>query len=71
MSCNRIEELLPGFLDGDLGPGERAMVEDHLRTCPACASLLALLGETDAALASFPEVEVGDDLRERLGGGAG
>jgi len=66
MSCDRIEELLPAFRDGGLDREKHALVEDHLRSCRACASLLAFLGETDAALTSFPEVEPGDALRDRL-----
>lgn len=66
MTCNRVEELLPSYRDGGLDREERALVETHLRSCRACASLLAFLGETDAALASFPEVEPGDALRDRL-----
>jgi len=66
MSCDRIEELLTAYKDGGLDGAERALVEAHLKTCRECSSLLAFLGEADAALASFPEVEPGSELRDRL-----
>jgi anti-sigma factor RsiW len=66
MECNRIEELLPAYLDRELDAAESAQVEAHLRTCRACASLSALLAEADAALAAFPDVEPGNELKKRL-----
>ena len=66
MICNRIEDLLPAYADAVLGDAERAEVEAHVASCPACASLLACLRTADAALAAFPEVDPGAELRDRL-----
>ncbi|MCX6565434.1 MAG: zf-HC2 domain-containing protein [Candidatus Aminicenantes bacterium] len=71
MICDRIEELLPAYRDGGLEPEEHARVEAHLRSCRGCALLLAFLGETDAALASFPQVDPAPGLRGRLNAVAG
>ena len=38
MSCERIQDLLSPYLDGDLTPGERADVDAHLDACPDCAA---------------------------------
>ena len=66
MTCDKIEDLLTAYADGELGPVERAAVERHLDACPDCAALLASLRTTDASLSRFPEVEPPADLRERL-----
>jgi len=66
MTCDRIEELLTAYADGELRPEEREAVERHIRACPACAGLLASLRAADSALARFPEVEPPAALREKL-----
>ena len=37
MSCNEIEEVLPGYLDGELDLVRSMAIEQHLKECPACA----------------------------------
>jgi anti-sigma factor RsiW len=71
MECNRIAELLPSYLDGELEAAEKADIEAHLHSCRECAALSALLAETDAALSAFPDVEPGAELKERLAAIAG
>lgn len=66
MRCEHIEALLSAFLEGDLSPGERALVESHLADCPGCSSLLDVLRRAQEALTGFPEVEVSPGLRARL-----
>jgi hypothetical protein len=66
MICERIEELLSAFLEGELGQAEKALVESHLATCPGCAALLAVLSRTQQALADFPELDVSLGLKARL-----
>ena len=66
MSCERIQDLLSPYLDGELAPAERAEVDAHLAACPECADLLARLRTALAAFASFPEVDLSENLRARL-----
>jgi hypothetical protein len=66
MTCERIEELLSAYLEGELSGAERREVDAHLAGCPACAGLLAILRETQEALAGFPEVEPGPALMAKL-----
>ncbi len=66
MSCEKTQELLSAYLDGDLSPAERAEVEAHLAACPECAGLLARLRTALQAFASFPEVEISPALAARL-----
>jgi len=68
MTCQRIEELLSAYLEGELAPGARAEVEAHLGSCPECAELAGLMKKTLAAAAGFPEVEPSPDLFARLYG---
>jgi anti-sigma factor RsiW len=66
MTCERIEELLSAYLEGELAPRDRAEVEAHLAACPGCAETAALMKETVAAAAAFPEIEPSPALLARL-----
>ena len=66
MRCEHIEELLSGFLEGELSLDDRALVEGHLADCPECASLLNDLRRAQQAMAGFPEVEISPGLQARL-----
>jgi hypothetical protein len=66
MRCERIEELLSAFLEGELNPEEMALVEGHLEGCPDCSSLLGILQRAQQALSGFPEVAVSPRLHARL-----
>ncbi len=45
MQCEQIKVLLAGYQDGELDPEQKKMVEDHLKTCPACRDELARLNK--------------------------
>jgi hypothetical protein len=62
MTHERIEELLSAYLEGELAEDEKAEVEAHLAGCAECAGLAALMRETLAAAAAFPEVEPSPEL---------
>ena len=62
MTCERIEELLSAYLEGDLAAAEKAEVEAHLAGCAECSGLAALMREALAAAAAFPEVEPSPEL---------
>ena len=66
MECKHIEKLLSPYLDNELDPAERLQMEEHLNQCPSCAQLYAALQETVDALSEMPELEISEDLRERL-----
>lgn len=40
MECRFAEQRLQAFLDGELGPAERAEIESHLESCRDCSSVL-------------------------------
>jgi anti-sigma factor RsiW len=64
--CERIEGLLASYVDGELAPEEKALVEAHLAACPECAALAACLKSADAAFAAFPEFEPAPALMIKL-----
>jgi anti-sigma factor RsiW len=66
MTCERFEELLSAYLEGELDAAEREAFGSHLASCPACAELLAVFRETQAALAGFPEAEPSPTLMAKL-----
>ncbi len=66
MTCERTEELLSAYLEGELAPAERAEVEAHLAACPECAELAALVREGMSAAAALPELEPSPELLARL-----
>lgn len=66
MTCERFEELLSAYLEGELGAGERAEMDAHLAACAACAEFYAIFRESQEALAGFPEAEPGPELMARL-----
>jgi anti-sigma factor RsiW len=61
-----MEKLLSPFLDDDLSPAERQQVEKHLNQCSSCSQLYAALKETVDALVEMPELDISEDLRQRL-----
>ncbi len=66
MGCERIEELLSPYLEGELAKNDVQAVENHVLVCPSCAELMSLLKETAKSLSSFPELDVHENLREKL-----
>jgi anti-sigma factor RsiW len=66
MSCDKIQDLLSPYMDGELDSSGRAEVDSHLDTCPNCADLLARLRTAMNAFAAFPEVEPAVGLSLKL-----
>ncbi len=66
MACEKIQELLSPYLDGELTPEVRAEVKNHLSSCRECSEILALLRIATDSLAAFPELEPSSDLKARL-----
>lgn len=65
-ACAAVDALLSEYLEGTLGPAERALVEAHLADCPACAELAADAAEGLRFLAEAREPEVPPFLVNRI-----
>lgn len=50
MSCTETQELIHGYLDGELDLAHNLEIERHLRECPACAALDRRLRGLQSAL---------------------
>lgn len=57
MECKSIQKKLSAYIDDILSPQEKMMVDEHLRTCPACASALSDLKKTVGLIKNLEEVE--------------
>jgi len=56
MNCNECTERLGDAVDGTLPPGERVLVDAHVRTCDTCRELLNDLLDIHAAAATLDRV---------------
>lgn len=43
MNCTRANQLLRGYLDGELSVEEKLLVKSHLESCPTCSGELAVV----------------------------
>ncbi len=66
MTCDKLQDRLSPYLDGELDAADKAELEAHLAACPECAGLASRMKAALAAFASFPEVEPSPALRRRL-----
>src|SRR5258706_10735974 len=57
MSCAKVREHLPAFVDAMLAPAERAEVERHVAGCPDCAAEAQRLRALDELLGASPALE--------------
>jgi predicted anti-sigma-YlaC factor YlaD len=60
MKCSHIQKLLSDYLDESVSDKEKAVIAEHLKTCPACQQEMAVLqrlGET-LDLVGSPEATV-------------
>jgi anti-sigma factor RsiW len=64
-------ELLSPYLDGELGPDERARVTAHLEQCAECGALLDDLRTLVAGIAAEEPPSPPADLAARIGRGVG
>ena len=67
LSCEVTQDLLPLYHDGVCSDESRALVEEHLKTCPDCAAILGeLRGEIELPHAEPNEADVLKKLRKNV-----
>ncbi|MFA6032520.1 MAG: DUF2275 domain-containing protein [Myxococcota bacterium] len=66
MNCSGTKELLPGYVDGLLGPEDAAAVKEHLAGCAECARAVAELEKTIALVRDIEEVDPPPWLRQKI-----
>jgi len=65
MECEKIEELLSAYIEGDISPVLAREVSQHLDRCPVCAALKEKIEELITGLSDLQE-DVPFFLRNRL-----
>jgi len=75
MNCKDINRLLSAYLDEEVNPGERKLIEDHFPGCKKCQEELRLLSSTREALRQAlsakadvvePPNQAWDQIRQRI-----
>jgi anti-sigma factor RsiW len=56
MNCDRIEELLPGYADGDITADEKRLVDTHVEHCETCRESLAFFMQMESQLVERREL---------------
>ena len=66
MKCEKAEELLSPYCEDELSIDEKKAVESHLESCENCSLLFSSVGETMESLTEFPELNVSENLLDRI-----
>ena len=56
MECDKIQEQLSEYIENTVSPAERQRLDEHLKTCPACAASLSDLEKTLHYLQELDEI---------------
>ncbi len=68
--CDRYQEIIPAYVDGEATAEEKAILEAHLRNCPECRAVEKRVRQLQTALRSLPRVTTSPDfdvaLRTRI-----
>ena len=62
MTCGELDALLPGYMEGELGGANREAVDEHVRNCVRCTSLLAELSAVSREARALPNLVPSRDL---------
>ncbi|MBQ6755571.1 MAG: zf-HC2 domain-containing protein [Oscillospiraceae bacterium] len=63
-NCERAQELISAYIDGEITAGEKAELDEHVAGCRDCADMLAVYSEISRAMAE--DVEPPASLRESV-----
>ena len=66
MTCEFPDELLSAYLDGELSPEERAMVQQQLEASPDLRQLVDDLRHVSQQVRSLPRYKLDDDFTDRV-----
>ncbi len=66
LTCQELVELVTEYLEGSLGPAERARFEAHIAQCPGCATYLDQMRETARIAGRVEEEHLAEPARTRL-----
>ena len=66
MECGKIQKRLTPYLEGELTPDERLLVEGHLSSCDMCRCVLEDLRKTGALVKDLEEIEPPPWLTQKI-----
>jgi anti-sigma factor RsiW len=66
MACSEIVETITAYLEGTLGPVDRARFDAHLAECPYCTDYLAQMRTTIERLGRLDETMLSSSARAQL-----
>ncbi len=64
--CANVRALLSAFVDGEISPRDRQLVESHLANCPECSAEVEALKAASSLVRSLPRPELPDDFHASL-----
>lgn len=64
--CDKIQEILPAYLEGLASPPEWQMISSHLASCQECANAVKVLMKSRKLIANLEEVEPPAWLKTRI-----
>jgi len=59
--CGRFEEMMPAYVEGSIGPVDKAALEQHLAGCPSCRAMLEDVRRVEEASAVLRGVAAGEE----------
>lgn len=65
-ACHEITELLSASLDGQLSEHEQAMLNEHLKQCPACSALFDELQSLHQAAAQLEDIPAPEGFAKQV-----
>lgn len=66
MDCSEIFELLPLYLEDMLDFSDKALVDEHLKTCDSCRGELEFLKKIQTEMINLPQIEPSKSFKEGL-----
>lgn len=66
MQCYEVESLLIDYLDAQMHPGDKKLIEQHLQHCPRCVEILEEYRMLFAAINNDKAVKPGPVVREKF-----
>lgn len=65
-TCKEAIELLAAYLDGELPPGQKQALEEHLGACAPCVDFVATYRQTPGLCKKALEAKMPKDLADSL-----
>jgi len=66
MKCERIKELIPGYITGNLDSKTKMQIDSHISECAGCKQELENVNLVWSKLAQIPMEEPGPEVRSRF-----